>query len=83
MCGRAGQPGERCSVWTLGGRSEAKAVRCVFSGDEGRRLEDRERLETAVVPAVNDADLGGRVCSCGEIDEYVGVGDSMLARVKV
>ena len=46
---------------TLSGRSKAKALlRCDFD-DQGRRLEDRTRLDTVVVPAVNDIDTN--VCS--------------------
>jgi len=67
---------------TLAGRGEAKAVPSVFGGDEGRRLEDRNRLETVVVPAVNDADVAAEWADV-EKSEYVSAGDSMLARVKV
>jgi len=41
---------------TLSGLTEAKAMYLNESGDQGRRLEDRKWLDTAVVPAVNDAD---------------------------
>lgn len=37
------------------GVTEAKALVKNESDDQGRRLEDRRRLETVVVPAVNDA----------------------------
>ncbi len=37
------------------GVTEAKALVKSESDDQGRRLEDRRRLETVVVPAVNDA----------------------------
>lgn len=38
------------------GATEAKALTRGESDDKGRRLEDRRRLETVVVLAVNDAD---------------------------
>lgn len=38
------------------GATEAKALARGESDDKGRRLEDRRRLETVVVLAVNDAD---------------------------
>jgi hypothetical protein len=41
---------------TLTGRVEAKAVLWCCTVDQGRRLEDRNRLDTVLVPAVNDAD---------------------------
>lgn len=44
------------------GAAEAKALARGESDDKGRRLEDRRRLETVVVLAVNDADAVGR-CS--------------------
>lgn len=55
-----------------------------FCGDEGRRLEDRNRLDTVLVLAVNDADWTGlfSVLSLRNL-KYVGSGDSMLARVKL
>lgn len=40
---------------TLTGRTEAKAVFLDECEDEGRRLEYRNRLDTVLVPAVNDA----------------------------
>lgn len=39
---------------TVPGRSEAKALPKHESVDQGRRLENRTRLDTVVVPAVND-----------------------------
>lgn len=39
------------------GATEAKALARGKSDDKGRRLEDRRRLETVVVLAVNDADV--------------------------
>lgn len=69
---------------TLTGRSEAKAVFLDFCGDEGRRLEDRNRLDTVLVLAVNDADWMGLLLVLSERNlKYVGSGDSMLARVKL
>ena len=50
---------------TLAGRTEAKAVFCYVCGDQGRRLEDRNRLDTVLVPAVNDADWLGGYMPCG------------------
>lgn len=41
---------------TLTGQTEAKAVLLDLCVDQGRRLEDRNRLDTVLVPAVNDAD---------------------------
>jgi len=41
---------------TVPGRPEAKALPRRESVDQGRRLEDRTRLDTVVVPAVNDVD---------------------------
>lgn len=41
---------------TLTGRTEAKAMVLDVCVDQGRRLEDRNRLDTVLVPAVNDAD---------------------------
>jgi hypothetical protein len=41
---------------TLTGRTEAKAMLLDGCVDQGRRLEDRNRLDTVLVPAVNDAD---------------------------
>lgn len=52
---------------TLTGRIEAKAVFLDFCGDEGRRLEDRNRLDTVLVLAVNDADL--MLLFCGDVIE--------------
>jgi len=69
---------------TLTGRTEAKATLLDGCVDQGRRLEDRNRLDTVLVPAVNDADWMVRYVHCArEIDEYVGFGDSMFARVKL
>lgn len=45
---------------TLTGRAEAKAVVLDECEDQGRRLEDRNRLDTVLVPAVNDADCAVR-----------------------
>lgn len=42
------------------GPTEAKAVPRDASEDQGRRPEERRRLETAVVPAVNGADTAAR-----------------------
>ena len=39
------------------GATEAKALARGKFDDKGRRLEDRRRLETVVVLAVNDADV--------------------------
>ena len=56
---------------TLRGLTEAKATLWDGSVDEGRRPEERRRLETAVVPAVNGADstvgyhCGGESVVCG------------------
>lgn len=56
---------------TLRGPTEAKAAPWDASADEGRRPEERRRLETAVVPAVNGADsaagdrCGGESVVCG------------------
>lgn len=44
-------------MMTLLGATEAKALARSKSDDKGRRLEDRRRLETVVVLAVNDADV--------------------------
>ena len=41
---------------TVPGRPEAKALPRSDSDDQGRRLEDRTRLDTVVVLAVNDID---------------------------
>ena len=41
---------------TCRGATEAKAVVRYGSDDQAREREDRRRLETVVVPAVNDAD---------------------------
>lgn len=41
---------------TLTGRAGAKAASLDECVDQGRRLEDRNRLDTVLVPAVNDAD---------------------------
>lgn len=41
---------------TRTGATEAKALARDESDDKGRRLEDRRRLDTVVVLAVNDAD---------------------------
>lgn len=68
---------------TLTGRTEAKAVLLDACVDQGRRLEDRNRLDTVLVPAVNDADWMVCVHCAREIDEYVGSGDSMFARMKL
>ena len=67
---------------TLAGRTEAKAVCHDECDDQGRRPEDRNRLDTVLVLAVNDADGTTRKCCAREI-EYVGSGDSMFARVKL
>jgi hypothetical protein len=50
--------GERWNARTLCGLAEAKATYEYGSEDQGRRPEERKRLETAVVPAVNYADIG-------------------------
>lgn len=42
---------------TFQGRTEAKALLRYNFDDQGRRLEDRTRLDTVVVPAVNDVDF--------------------------
>lgn len=68
---------------TLTGRTEAKAMFLDLCDDQGRRLEDRNRLDTVLVPAVNDADSAGLMCGGREIDKYVGSGDSMFARMKL
>jgi len=71
-------------VKTLTGRTEAKAVPLDWCVDQGRRLEDRNRLDTVLVPAVNDADCGVCVlCMSEEKLEYMGSGDSMFARMKL
>ncbi|PKC51475.1 hypothetical protein RhiirA1_483661 [Rhizophagus irregularis] len=49
----------------------------------GRRLEDRNRLDTVLVLAVNDADWTGLCVLSMRNLEYAGSGDSMLARVKL
>jgi len=52
--------------------------------DQGRWLEDRNRLDTGLVPAVNDADcLWLLWLWMREISEYVGIGDSIFARMKL
>lgn len=52
--------GERWNARTPCGLAEAKAAYEYGSEDQGRRPEERKRLETAVVPAVNYADIGIR-----------------------
>lgn len=48
------------------GPTAAQAAPRDASEDQGRRPEDRRRLETAVVPAVNDADTARRTLRGGE-----------------
>lgn len=58
---------------------------CVAQGVdsiEQDERQDRNRLDTVLVLAVNDADGAARRCCAREI-EYVGSGDSMFARVKL
>lgn len=55
---------------TIGGPTEAKAFAMDVSDDQGRKPEYRRRLETVVVPAVNDADPQGCQSLCGEIRVY-------------
>jgi len=62
--------GERWNVKTPGGLSEAKAVFLWEFCDQGRRVEDRKWLDTAVVPAVKDADMPGGHSGQGEILEF-------------
>jgi hypothetical protein len=51
---------------TFRGATEAKAVVQYGSDDQAREREYRRRLETVVVPAVNDADRGAwTVCPAG------------------
>ncbi len=49
---------------TLAGRTEAKAVCHDECDDQGRRPEDRNRLDTVLVLAVNDADGTTRIVLC-------------------
>ena len=62
---------------TCRGATEAKAAVRDGSDDQVREQEDRRRLETVVVPAVNDA-IRGR---CGAVatgeTECMGSGDSI------
>lgn len=52
-------------------------------GHEGRRLEDRNRLDTVLVSAVNYADyLGCDALGSGNM-ECLGCGESMFARRKL
>jgi len=52
---------------TPSGLTGAKAMFLYDSVDQGRRLEYRKWLDTAVVPAVNDADIVWRMLRKGEI----------------
>lgn len=62
--------GERWNVKTPGGLSEAKAMFLWVFDDQGRRVEDRKWLDTAVVPAVKDADMSIGNSGQGEILEF-------------
>ncbi len=50
---------------TYRGATEAQAVVRDGSDDQAREREDRRRLETVVVPAVNDADGAQGLCPKG------------------
>jgi hypothetical protein len=68
---------------TCRGATEAKAVVRDGSDDQVREREDRRRLETVVVPAVNDANgVAGDTCGPGET-ECMGSGDSTGASRKL
>lgn len=62
--------GERWNAKTPCGLSEAKAMFLWVFVDQGRRLEDRKWLDTAVVPAVKDADMFIGNSGQGEILEF-------------
>lgn len=55
---------------TCRGATEAKAV--IYDGfdDKARRQEDRRRLETVVVPAVNDANRNARNVFHGKLSVW-------------
>lgn len=65
---------------TRTGGTEAKAQARGESGGQGRRLEDRRRLETVVVLAVNDANAVLCLRCRGEIEW--GPGESTRASEK-
>lgn len=67
---------------TCRGATEAKAVVRYGSDDQAREREDRRRLETVVVPAVNDADGIAGYCGSRET-ECMGSGDSTGASRKL
>lgn len=50
--------------------------------DKERWLEERERLDTFVVLAVNDVDSVVRMYCGREISEFLDSGDSMFAKMK-
>lgn len=64
------------------GATGAQAVVRDGSDDQAREREDRRRLETVVVPAVNDADGGARARAPRET-ECMGSGDSTGASRKL
>lgn len=67
---------------TCRGATEAKAIVRDGFDDQAREQEDRRRLETVVVPAVNDADGVAGFCGPGET-ECMGSGDSTGASQKL
>ena len=67
---------------TCRGATEAKAIVRDGFDDQAREQEDRRRLETVVVPAVNDANRVAGICDSGET-ECMGSGDSTGASWKL